>query len=107
MENSLQELTREIREGNILPERAGEYWSEEEREELKQRFYSGEGITEISLQLHRTESAIMQQLVVQKLLKSPGTERPRSPKQPQCLCSKCQFGPNRCGRNCPYGGTYA
>lgn len=95
-ENGLQELTKAVREGSVLPERAGEYWKPAEREELKQRFYQGQGITEIALQLQRSEMAVVQQLMTAGLFTSPGASRTRKGTAPRCLCEKCGFNPDGC-----------
>ncbi|MEY8232555.1 hypothetical protein AALA82_13185 [Oscillospiraceae bacterium 50-16] len=95
-ENNLQELTKAVREGNVIPERAREYWKSEEREELKRLFYQGRGITEIALQLQRSEMAVVQQLMTAGLLTSPGASRPRKSTMPKCLCEKCGFNSDGC-----------
>jgi len=38
MDNNLQQSLRELRSHRKLPEREGEYWSDEERENLSQKF---------------------------------------------------------------------
>lgn len=108
-EHDLRELTRTIREGGLIPERSGEYWSKDEREEMVRSFRSGVGISEIALQLQRSEIAVVQQLVVMKLLISPRAGHPRRTKQARCLCEKCQFGPNKCKKadRCVREETYA
>lgn len=62
MANNLQQSLRELRSHRKLPEREGEYWSDEEREDLSRKFNEGAGISEIAVALHRSEPAIMQQI---------------------------------------------
>lgn len=100
-ENDLRDLTRMIREGNLIPERSREYWSTKEREEMVQSFQSGTGISEIALQLQRSEMAVVQQLITAGLLTSPGASRPRKRKKHKCRCPSCVFYQNRhCQTEC-------
>ena len=46
MDNNLQQSLRELRSHRKLPEREGEYWSDEERENLSQKFNEGAGISD-------------------------------------------------------------
>lgn len=83
------QLLISLRNGDIPSERSKEYWSEAEREELKKLFWSGKGISEISLLLQRSENAVVQQLTVMGLLTPPGKQRTRVPKPPKCQCPRC------------------
>lgn len=95
-ENDLRELMKTIREGGLTPERSGEYWSKDEREEMVQSFQSGTGISEIALHLQRSEMAVVQQLMTAGLLTSPGANRQKGTRKPKCLCPGCVFYTNRC-----------
>lgn len=75
MANNLQQSLRELRSHRKLPEREGEYWSDEEREDLSRKFNEGAGISEIAVALHRSEPAIMQQ--IEKLDLFDRKENPR------------------------------
>ena len=46
----------------VRMDREGDYWIEEEKEQLVKLFRQGEGITAIAIRLQRTEPAIMQQI---------------------------------------------
>ncbi len=86
-----QQLLKTFRDGQMIPERAGEYWGNDEREKLIDLFCSGVGISQIALELQRSEMAVIQQLITSKLLTSPGTQRSRRPPKPHCLCENCQL----------------
>lgn len=97
------ELLMALRNGQLPAERSKEYWSESERTELKRRYLAGDGISEIALNLQRSENAVIQQLIAMGLLTPPGKQRRRNPKGQRCQC------PHGAERNCPYynkeGGT--
>lgn len=89
--NPKQKLLQDIRQGHIQPERSRELWDNEERDELIDLHREGVGISEISLQLQRSEQAVVQQLIAMDLFTPTGSTRNRASKAPQCLCSKCQL----------------
>ena len=60
--NEYDESVKNMRNRTVRLDREGDYWTEEERETLIQKFHEGEGITAMALQLQRTESAIIQQI---------------------------------------------
>lgn len=84
-----QQLTKAIREGRMLPERSREYWGDDEREKLINLYSSGVGISQIALELQRSEMAVIQRLITEDLLTPPGAARKRSVKEPHCLCEEC------------------
>lgn len=92
MRNELnaQQLLLIFREGTMVPERAGEYWSAEEQEELQNLYSAGVGISEIAIKLQRYEGAIIQQLIAKDLLTPPTNKRSRGRTEHGCLCKKCQ-----------------
>ncbi len=102
-----QQLTKAIRAGEILPERSGEYWGNDEREKLTSLFFSGAGISQIALELQRSEMAVIQQLIVGKLLTTPGVTRTRKPKIPHCLCAECLLDGKCANRPFCQEGHYA
>ena len=85
--NNEKELLIALRNGVIPSERSGEYWSQEEKETLNRLFWNGTGISDIALSLQRSENAVIQQLIVQKMLTPPGATR-----------SKSRMGRNKCPR---------
>lgn len=107
MKNSYdqQELMKAIRAGKLTPERSREYWDKEERERLGGLYAAGTGISEIALDLQRSETAVIQQLIGSGLLKTPGRERGPRRKNPHCLCEDCLLKGN-CAR-CPKEACHA
>lgn len=90
-ESEYQKLMQAIREGYLIPERSGEYWSKEEREELAALYQEGTGLSSIAIALQRTEMAIFQQLLALGLMTATGNGRSRGPNKPHCLCRNCQL----------------
>lgn len=87
-----EELLRAIREGTTCPDRAGEYWNKDEHKQLVDLFLDGVGLSEIALQLQRTEQAVVQRLLVAGLLTPPQNRREKKePKLTDCLCPKCPY----------------
>lgn len=89
-----------MRNREIRLEREREYWTEEEKEQLKLLFASGLGITEIAYNMHRTESAVYQQIENLYLYnRKTNPQRRRSAAKPRgCLCENCQCDPSFCPR---------
>ena len=97
MDNNLQQSLRELRSHRKLPEREGEYWSDEEREDLSRKFNEGAGISEIAVALHRSEPAIMQQIEKLDLFdRKENPRRQRAARQLNCLCGRCGNDPALC-----------
>ena len=83
--------------------------SEEELQLLK-RLYCEDGIdiSDITLQLGRSELAVCQQLTKLGLLSPQGKPRARKkkPLTAQCLCPLCQVSDcAHCEKECPHAGT--
>ena len=99
----LQEQIRQIRQCPEMLERTGDYWTEEEREQLCKLYRAGVGISEIAIKLKRAESAIIMQLT--DLGEIRRSKRKRSSPKGQCLCENCGRGPEHpdCPR-CEKGG---
>lgn len=68
--------------------RQGQNWTDKERKRLEDMFYRGVGLSEIALELQRSETAIMQQLVNMDAFKNerPHRERETLP----CPCRGCK-----------------
>ena len=97
MANNLQQSLRELRSHRKLPEREGEYWSDEEREDLSRKFNEGAGISEIAVALHRSEPAIMQQIEMRYLFdRKEKPLRQLAARQLNCLCGRCGNDPALC-----------
>ena len=99
-EEAFYESVRSLRNHKDQLEREGDYWSDEDRERLKDMFEDGVGITEIAIRLQRTEPAVFQQ--IEKLDLYRRKDRPRRRrslgKTCSCYCSICEVDP----RNCPH-----
>lgn len=94
--NESTESVINMRNRTVRLDREGDYWTDEEREKLVQKFREGKGITAMALELQRTESAIIQQIEALDLF---GRKKKAStPKQPCCLCSNCKLDPALCPR---------
>ena len=61
-EYDIYEAVTSMRNHTVRMDREGDYWTEEEKEQLVKLFREGEGITAIAIRLQRTEPAIMQQI---------------------------------------------
>lgn len=93
-----------MRSRTVRLDREGDYWTEEEKEQLVKLFREGEGITAIAIRLQRTEPAIMQQIEKMDLYRRKETpvRRKSTPKPPACLCDTCQLD----SASCPRCGAY-
>ena len=87
-----------MRRRTVRLDREGDYWTDEEKQKLVQKFMEGEGITAIALELQRSEPAIYQ--MIEKLdlynRKNQPQRRKSAPKPPVCLCENCQLDPALC-----------
>ncbi len=88
------ESVKNMRKRTVRLDREGDYWTEEERCELRKKFDEGEGITAIALALQRTESAIIQQIEIMDLFERK--KKNPTPKEPRCLCTNCKVDPASC-----------
>lgn len=84
-----RQLLAAIRSGDLPSERSTAYWTKEERAELEELYKAGVGISELSLRLQRTETAIYQQLIAIGLTATSGTRNSKSPKPHKCECPRC------------------
>jgi len=91
-----QSMIAALRRGELLAERAYEYWSDEEREKVLRMFYDGIGISEIAMTLKRSELSVIQHLMQTKELTSPQNRRSWGPRRRGCSC------PGHCELDCPY-----
>lgn len=103
MNNDIAQTAKNMRNRTTRLEREGDYWSEDEKEQLKEMFFDGIGITEIAIRLQRTEPAVIQQIEKMDLYgRKSHPIRARkcslSSKAPACLCDDCQAAPTLCPR---------
>ena len=93
-EQNYTNTVKNMRKSAVRLERQGDYWSEEDKENLSKMFFEGVGITEMAVILQRSETAIIRQ-------KSCSA-------QSKCLCGTCMADPALCplrrgGRCCQEG----
>ena len=97
-EEAFQESVRSMRNQTLRADRAGDYWTDDEKNRLRILFDSGVGITEIALELGRTEPAVYQQIEKMDLYgRKQKPQRQRNGKKPpDCLCGRCGNDPTSC-----------
>ena len=92
-----------MRRRTVRLDREDDYWTDEEKQKLVQKFLEGEGITAIALELQRSEPAIYQ--MIEKLdlynRKSQPQRWKSALKPPVCLCANCRVDP-ACCPNCKH-----
>ena len=94
------ETVKSMRNHTKRLEREGDYWTQAEREKLVRMFGCGEGITEIAIQLQRTEPAVIQQIEKMDLYQrkeNPSRSR-NNDTPPSCLCNTCRADKTVCPR---------
>ena len=67
----------------------GQYWSEQDKKKLEDRFAEGVGITEIAMEFKRSEPAIVQMLMKGDHFRTEIKSRNRSNRGQRCLCGRC------------------
>lgn len=80
-------------------ERDGQYWSDDDKKILEKEFEARVGVSEIAIQLHRSENAVMQQIDHLKLYEKVKKKR-HTKKKKGCLCPKCSMFLNCTGKEC-------
>lgn len=90
-EQDYTNTVKNMRKSAVRLERQGDYWSEEDKENLSKMFSEGVGITEMAVVLQRSESAVMQQIEKQDLyLRKQYPCRQKNCSTPaKCLCDAC------------------
>ena len=88
-----QEALKALRSGKVQAEHAGNYWSKEDREKLCQLFHENIGISQIAVEMRRTERAVFNQL--DKAGPFNPQSKPRGRRagnfEYQCMCSECNM----------------
>ena len=87
-ETKRKERVRAMRQRTAQLEREGMYWTEDEKEQLRQSIWDGLDITEIALNLQRTEMAILQQAQLMGLY-GKARKCPSRKQKGKCLCEQC------------------
>lgn len=101
-EDNRTKSIQNMRNRTIKLEREGDYWTDDEKEQLTSLFNEGNGITDIALCLQRTEPAVMQQVEKLDLYQRknyPSRNRSVARHDP-CLCSVCRHDRSSCPRCC-------
>ena len=97
-QDEFREAVINMRRSPALLERRGDYWSEEDKENLSKMFLEGVGITEMAVILQRSETAIIQQIEKMNLYDRrlyPARQKNCS-EQSKCLCGTCMADPALC-----------
>lgn len=94
----LNEVVKNMRNRTVRLDRQGDYWTDDEKNQLVKMFNEGIGITEIAMRLQRTEPAIVQQIEKLDLYhrKDAPSRRKSCHKEAKCLCSVCSLDPALC-----------
>ena len=87
-EATRKERVRAMRQRTAQLEREGMYWTEDEKEQQRQSIWDGLDITEIALNLQRTEMAILQQAQLMGLY-GKARKCPSRKQKGKCLCEQC------------------
>lgn len=95
-EYDIYETVTSMRNRTVRMDREGDYWTDEEKEQLVKLFREGEGITAIAIKLQRTEPAIMQQIEKMDLYrrKEVPVRRKSEPKPPFAYATTASWIPH-------------
>ena len=93
----LRKEIQQMRQNRTPHSKNREYWSKEDGEQLRGLFDEGVGISEIALQMGRTERAVMLKINESKLYEAVYAPR-KMPDDTGCLCKKCAL--NDACENC-------
>ena len=100
--NDFNEALKNMRKRTTKLEHEGDYWSEDEKKSLKQKFDDGMGISEIALFLQRTEPAVIQQIEKMDLYgRKANPVRRKYAKEISSPCYLCT-APCEDREKCPY-----
>lgn len=90
-EKTQAEMLIAMRINGVGMEKDGQYWTEEDRKILSESIREGMGISASAILLSRSESAVVQQMYRDGLMKTPETKkRNRSPKTEPFVCKTCE-----------------
>lgn len=91
MKDDIKRATKNLRNRTTRLEREGDYWSDNEREQLTELFVEGVGISEMAIELQRTEPAVFQQIEKMDLYgRKDHPKRRKYKPRCGCLCSNCR-----------------
>lgn len=90
-----KDAIRNMRKLPYAQDRDRDFWTEDERNQLREMFDTGEDLSEIALVLQRTEFAVCQQATSMGLcVRKRRTKNERSVFK--CLCKKCTADQSDC-----------
>ena len=95
-----REMIRRLRNESIKLDHEGDVWHDDEKFKVKFMFEEGYGISEIAMEVQRTEHAVMQQIEKMDLYQRALNPKRRklSAKVPVCLCKVCTLDVGFCPR---------
>ena len=79
-----------MRTGEMKMLNEGQAWSEDEKTKLITEYFKGMDITTMAYIHQRTESAIMQQLIINNAVKNSTKNRQQYHKKNECQCYRCK-----------------
>lgn len=79
-----------MRSGDFDLENDGQYWSEADKRMLIDFFNEGIGITKMALEMGRSEPAIVQQLVKERMFEHETQTRRSRERSCICRCPQCE-----------------
>lgn len=94
--NDQKQLLIALRQGNAVSERSESFWGDDEKRQVIQMYDAGIGISEMAMNLQRSENAVVQRLLTQGLLTPPNKKRNHRRNKPKCRCPQCRL------LACPY-----
>lgn len=91
MSEDRRQIIINLRNRTTRLEREGDFWTEEERCQLRHMFETGVGLSDMCVQLQRTEPAVFQQIEKMDLYhrKDKPTRTRSAPKPLACHCDNC------------------
>ena len=80
----------EMRTNSSYSKHNKDYWSKENDKELRRRYNEGYGISEMALEMGRTENSISKRIKDLKLDAKRYNTRSKKSRPAGCLCNKCE-----------------
>ena len=87
----LHEQIKEMRRNSSFSQHNKDYWSEKNDKDLARMYDEGYGISEIAVEMGRTENSISKRIKDLKLDEKRYNTKPKKSKPVECLCDKCDL----------------
>ena len=87
----LHEQIKEMRRNSSFSQHNKDYWSEKNDKDLGRMYDEGYGISEIAVEMGRTENSIAKRIKDLKLDEKRYNTKPKKSKPAECLCDKCDL----------------